>query len=122
MIFFHYCCPGLCLFISDLLWNSRTGRERAISGKYLQPVACTLPLHVISANCTIALSIRLFGNMISGELIVGILLTVNVILYPAVMTGFGGPIGMIQAFIFTVLATVHSRSTQIHEKKGEQHG
>ena len=60
--------------------------------------------------------------MMSGELIVGILLTVTPFFIPAVMTGFGLLIGMIQAFIFTVLATVYmAAATQIHGKR-KQHG
>jgi F-type H+-transporting ATPase subunit a len=39
------------------------------------------------------------------------------------MTAFGLLIGMIQAYIFTVLAMVYiAAATQVHKKMGEQHG
>ncbi len=112
------------VFLSVIFFGIREQGVKGYFREYLQPVALMLPFHIVSEiSRTIALSIRLFGNMMSGELIVSILLTVTPFFIPAVMTGFGLLIGMIQAFIFTVLATVYiAAATQIHEKKGEQHG
>lgn len=112
------------VFLSVIFFGIREQGVKGYFREYLQPFAFMLPFHLISeVSRTIALSIRLFGNMMSGELIVSILLTVSPFFIPAIMTGFGLLIGMIQAFIFTVLATVFiAAASQTHEKRGEQHG
>jgi F-type H+-transporting ATPase subunit a len=67
-----------------------------------------LPFNIIGKiSRTLALAVRLFGNMMSGEMIVAILLTVTPYLFPIVMTLFGLLTGMVQAYIFSVLATVY---------------
>lgn len=53
------------------------------------------------------MSIRLFGNMMSGGMIVGILLSITPYLFPIVMTALGLLTGMVQAYIFSILATVY---------------
>ena len=80
-----------------------------------------LPFNLISeVSRTLALAIRLFGNMMSGEFIVSLLFSITPLFFPAVMNAMGLLIGMIQAYIFTVLATVYiAAATQV---KGEQHG
>jgi len=64
-----------------------------------------LPFNIISElSRTLALAVRLFGNMMSGVMIVGILLTITPFLFPIVMTALGLLTGMVQAYIFTILA------------------
>ncbi len=67
---------------------------------------------------TLALAVRLFGNMMSGAMIVGILLTITPFLFPMVMSLLGLLTGMVQAYIFTILAAVYIAAavrTQKHE-------
>jgi len=46
-----------------------------------------LPFNIISElSRTLALAVRLFGNMMSGAMIVGILLTITPFIFPIVMT------------------------------------
>jgi F-type H+-transporting ATPase subunit a len=67
-----------------------------------------LPFNIISElSRTLALAVRLFGNMMSGVMIVGILLTITPFIFPAVMTALGLLPGMVQAYIFTILAAVY---------------
>jgi F-type H+-transporting ATPase subunit a len=67
-----------------------------------------LPFNIIGEiSRTLALSVRLFGNMMSGEMIIGILLTITPYVFPLVMTLLGLLTGMVQAYIFSVLATVY---------------
>jgi F-type H+-transporting ATPase subunit a len=67
-----------------------------------------LPFNIISElSRTLALAIRLFGNIMSGSLIVAILLTIAPFIFPIIMTALGLLIGMVQAYIFSVLATVY---------------
>jgi F-type H+-transporting ATPase subunit a len=75
---------------------------------YLQPTAIMLPFNIISeVSRTLALAVRLFGNMMSAVMIVAILLTITPLVFPIVMTALGLLTGMVQAYIFTILAAVY---------------
>jgi F-type H+-transporting ATPase subunit a len=75
---------------------------------YLKPTFIMLPFNIISElSRTIALAIRLFGNIMSGTMIVGILLTLTPLIFPIFMDLLGLLTGMVQAYIFSVLATVY---------------
>jgi F-type H+-transporting ATPase subunit a len=75
---------------------------------YAEPTVIMLPFNVISElSRTLALAIRLFGNMMSGAMIIGILLTITPFIFPVVMTALGLLTGMVQAYIFSILAAVY---------------
>lgn len=75
---------------------------------YMAPTLIMLPFNIISEiSRTLALAIRLFGNMMSGGMIIGILLSLTPFLFPIVMTVLGLLTGMVQAYIFSILATVY---------------
>ncbi len=75
---------------------------------YLEPTAIMLPFNLISEiSRTLALAVRLFGNMMSGSMIIAILLTITPFLFPIVMTMLGLLTGMVQAYIFSILAGVY---------------
>ena len=75
---------------------------------YLKPTFIMLPFNIISElSRTLALAVRLFGNMMSGGMIVAILLTLVPLLIPIVMTVLGLLTGMVQAYIFSILAGVY---------------
>ena len=75
---------------------------------YAKPTPMMLPFNIISElSRTLALAIRLFGNMMSGAMIVGILLTITPFFFPVVMTMLGQLTGMVQAYIFSILAAVY---------------
>lgn len=84
---------------------------------YMAPTIIMLPFNIISElSRTLALAVRLFGNMMSGAMIIGILLTITPFIFPIVMTALGLLTGIVQAYIFTILATVYiaaaTRSSQ----------
>ncbi len=85
--------------------------EQGLGGylkSYVEPTFIMLPFNIISEiSRTLALAVRLFGNMMSGAMIVGILLTITPFLFPIVMTALGLLTGMVQAYIFTILAGVY---------------
>ena len=67
-----------------------------------------LPFNIIGeVSRTLALAIRLFGNIMSGGMIVAILLTISPLIFPVVMSVLGLLTGMVQAYIFSILATVY---------------
>jgi F-type H+-transporting ATPase subunit a len=75
---------------------------------YTEPTLIMLPFNVISElSRTLALAVRLFGNMMSGAMIFAILLTIMPFIFPIVMTMLGLLTGMVQAYIFTILAAVY---------------
>ena len=67
-----------------------------------------LPFHLMSETSrNLALAVRLFGNMMSGSMIAGILLAIAPFFFPVLMQALGLLTGMIQAYIFAILATVY---------------
>lgn len=86
-------------------------KEQGISGylkSYIEPTFIMLPFNMISEiSRTLALAVRLFGNMMSGAMIVAILLTIVPFIFPVLMTALGLLTGMVQAYIFSILAAVY---------------
>jgi len=69
------------------------------------------PFHVMGElSRTLALTVRLFGNIMSHEKVVGILLAVTPLLFPIIMQALGLLIGVIQAYIFAILSMVYIAS------------
>ncbi|MCK6517705.1 F0F1 ATP synthase subunit A [Myxococcota bacterium] len=99
---------ALCVFVATPIFGIR---DRGLGGylkSYLEPTFIMLPFNIISElSRTVALAVRLFGNMMSGAMIVGILLTITPFLFPVLMTALGLLTGMVQAYIFSVLASVY---------------
>lgn len=99
---------ALCVFVAVPLYGIKDQGLIGYCRFYVEPTFIMLPFNIIGElSRTLALSIRLFGNMMSGEMIVGILLTITPFIFPLVMTLLGLLTGMVQAYIFSVLATVY---------------
>jgi F-type H+-transporting ATPase subunit a len=77
-----------------------------------------LPINIIGElSRTIALTIRLFGNIMSGGLIVAVLLSVAPFIFPVIMTVLGLLTGTVQAYIFSILATVYIAAAVSEKRK-----
>jgi F-type H+-transporting ATPase subunit a len=93
---------------------------------YIEPTFIMLPFNIISElSRTLALAIRLFGNIMSGGMIIGILLSITPLFIPIVMQALGLLTGMVQAYIFSILATVYiaaavQESIQKNKKNKQQ--
>lgn len=75
---------------------------------YIEPSAIMLPFNVIGeVSRGLSLAIRLYGNIMSGAVIAAILLGVAPFFFPVVMDMLGLLTGLIQAYIFAILATVY---------------
>jgi F-type H+-transporting ATPase subunit a len=99
---------ALCVFVAVPFFGIRNEGFGGYLGSYLKPTVIMLPFNIISElSRTLALAIRLFGNMMSGAIIIGILLTIMPFIFPIFMTVLGLLTGMVQAYIFFVLATVY---------------
>lgn len=88
---------------------------------YTEPTVIMLPFNIISEiSRTLALAIRLFGNMMSGTMIIAILLTIMPFIFPIFMTALGLLTGMVQAYIFSILAAVYiAAATRTHKSRPE---
>lgn len=99
---------ALCVFVAVPLFGIG---EQGLGGylkSYIEPTVIMLPFNIISeVSRTLALAVRLFGNMMSGAMIIAILLTITPFLFPIVMTLLGLLTGMVQAYIFSILAAVY---------------
>jgi len=92
---------------------------RGYLAHYVRPNPLMLPFTVIGeVSRTLALAVRLFGNVVSGSVIAAVLLAVVPLFFPIVMQAFGLLIGVIQAYIFAVLATVYIASgTELQQRR-----
>ena len=98
---------ALCVFVAVPLYGVEDQGLRDYLKSYLEPTPLMLPFNIIGElSRTLALAIRLFGNMMSGSMIIAILLTITPFLFPIVMTALGLLTGMVQAYIFCILASV----------------
>lgn len=108
---------AICVFIAVPFFGILENGILAYLKSYLQPTFIMLPFNIISElSRTLALAVRLFGNIMSGVVIVGILLSVTPFIFPIVMDVLGLLTGMVQAYIFAVLATVYIAAATTDEK------
>jgi F-type H+-transporting ATPase subunit a len=99
---------ALCVFVAVPLFGVRDQGWGGYLKSYLEPTVIMLPFNMISElSRTLALAVRLFGNMMSGAMIFSILITITPLFFPIVMTALGLLTGMVQAYIFSVLAAVY---------------
>jgi F-type H+-transporting ATPase subunit a len=99
---------ALCVLVAVPFFGIR---EKGLAGylkSYLEPTLLMLPFNIISElSRTLALAVRLFGNMMSGAMIIAILLTITPFIFPVAMSVLGLLTGMVQAYIFSILAAVY---------------
>ncbi len=111
---------ALCVFIAVPLYGIRDKGIGNYLRQYLRPTPFMLPFNVVGeVSRTLALAIRLFGNVMSGTLIVAILIGLIPIFFPVIMQALGLLTGMIQAYIFAILAMVYIASGMREQKKHE---
>lgn len=105
--------------------------QRGVGGylkSYIQPNIIMLPFNIISElSRTLALAVRLYGNVMSGTIIAGILISVAPLFFPVLMQLLGLLTGMIQAYIFAILAMVYIAAAtraerQTSEPESQQQG
>ena len=112
---------ALCVFIAVPLFGIE---EQGLGGylkSYVEPTVIMLPFNIISElSRTLALAVRLFGNMMSGTMILAILLTITPFIFPIAMSVLGLLTGMVQAYIFSILAAVYiAAATRVRKPKTE---
>jgi F-type H+-transporting ATPase subunit a len=99
---------AICVFFAVPFFGIAKGGLLNYLKTYIEPTWIMLPFNLISEiTRTLALAVRLFGNIMSGGMIVAILLSISPFLFPVIMNVLGLLTGMVQAYIFSVLATVY---------------
>lgn len=110
-----------CVFFAVPYYGMRQQGLANYLKSYAEPTILMLPFNIISEfSRTLALAVRLFGNMMSGAMILSILLTITPVIFPIVMSVLGLLTGMVQAYIFSILAAVYiAAATHVRDIKPE---
>jgi F-type H+-transporting ATPase subunit a len=114
---------AICVFAAVPIYGIMSRGLPGYLRQYIEPTLFMLPFNIIGEiSRTLALAVRLFGNIMSGTKIVAILLAITPLIFPVVMHALGLLTGVIQAYIFAVLAMVYIASaTRAQQKSSEQH-
>jgi F-type H+-transporting ATPase subunit a len=111
---------ALCVLVAVPLYAIRRQGVRTYLRHYVQPTPLMLPFTVIGElSRTLALAVRLFGNVMSGTKIVAVLLAVAPVFFPAVLGLLGLLTGFIQAYIFAILSMVYIASGMQAQREPE---
>ena len=98
---------GLIVFFAIIYFGIRA---RGIGGyltTFAEPTFMMIPLNIVETfTRTFSLMVRLFGNVMSGVFIIGIVLSLAGLLVPIPLMALELLTGAMQAYIFTVLAMV----------------
>lgn len=113
-----------CVFIAVPIYGIATQGPRGYLSHYVRPTPLMLPFNIIGElSRTLALAVRLYGNMMSGTVVAAILIGFVPLFVPILMQVLGLLTGLIQAYIFAVLAMVYiaSATTVQRERSEERH-
>jgi len=112
---------ALCVFVAVPFFGIAEQGVGNYLKTYMKPTLIMLPFNIISElTRTLALAVRLFGNMMSGAMIVGILIAIVPFIFPIIMTALGLLTGMVQAYIFSILAAVYiAAGTRVREPRSQ---
>ncbi len=98
---------ALIVFVATIAWGVRTRGIRGYLATYAEPTWVMIPLNIVEQfTRTFSLIVRLFGNVMSGVFVIGIILTLAGLLVPIPLMALDLLTGTVQAYIFAVLATV----------------
>lgn len=109
---------AIIVFLAVPLYGIRARGVRGYFRHYLEPSPLLLPLEIITElSRTLALAIRLFGNVMSEELVIAVLLTIAGLLVPVPLMMLAIITGLVQTYIFAVLTVVYlSAAVRAHPK------
>lgn len=98
---------GLIVFFAILYFGVRALGPLEYLKTFAQPSFIMIPLNILETfTRTFSLIVRLFGNVMSGVFVVGIVLSLAGLLAPVPLMALDLLTGAVQAYIFTVLAMV----------------
>lgn len=98
---------ALIVFFSVHYFGVRARGLRGYLASFAEPKLIMLPLNILSEiTRTFSLMVRLFGNVMSGEFIIALVLALAGLFVPIPLMALEILVGLVQAYIFAVLATV----------------
>ena len=110
---------ALCVLVAVPFYGiSENGLSQYLLN-YIKPTPMMLPFNIIGEmSRTLALAVRLFGNVMSGSMIAAILLLIVPLFFPVLMQLLALLTGLVQAYIFAILAAVYiAAGREAHDKK-----
>lgn len=115
---------AICVFVAVPAFSIAQRGLKSFLGHYVRPSVFMLPFNLIGdLSRTVALAIRLYGNIMSGTVIVAILIGLVPFVFPVVMQALGLLTGLIQAYIFAILAMVYiASSSAVYEQRAPEAG
>lgn len=111
---------SLCVFLAVPFYGILDRGFIGYLKEYIKPTVIMLPFNIISEiSRTLSLAIRLYGNVMSSSVVVAILLGVIPLFFPIIIQALGLLTGVIQAYIFAILAIVYIASVTKKKKQEE---
>lgn len=109
---------AICVFLAVPVYGIADQGVGDYLKEYIKPTVVMLPFNIISEiSRTLSLAIRLYGNVMSSSIIVAILLGVIPLFFPVIIQALGLLTGVIQAYIFAILAIVYIASSTEKDKE-----
>jgi F-type H+-transporting ATPase subunit a len=98
---------ALIVFLATIWFGIGSRGMRGFLATFAEPTIIMLPLNLIETiTRTFSLVVRLFGNVMSGVFVIGIVLSLVGLLVPIPLMALEMLTGAVQAYIFSVLAMV----------------
>ena len=98
---------ALIVFFSVHYFGVRSRGVRGYLSSFAEPKLIMLPLNLLSElTRTFSLMVRLFGNVMSGEFVIALVVAMAGLFVPIPLMVLEMLVGLVQAYIFTVLAAV----------------
>jgi F-type H+-transporting ATPase subunit a len=118
---------AIIAFVAFVSWGIRANgvggylKETFIANPaYMTPIMT--PIHIVSElSRLISLSMRLFGNVFAGEVLLAVMLALTFAVVPALFLGLEAVFGFVQALVFSLLAMTYI-TLSIAEHHGGEHG
>jgi F-type H+-transporting ATPase subunit a len=98
---------ALIVFVATIFYGVRARGWRGYLRTFAEPTLLMVPLNLVETfTRTFSLMVRLFGNVMSGVFVIGIVLSLAGLFVPIPLMALDALTGIVQAYIFTVLAMV----------------
>jgi F-type H+-transporting ATPase subunit a len=109
---------ALIVFVATIAWGVRSRGLGGYLATFAEPSWVMIPLNIVEQfTRTFSLIVRLFGNVMSGVFVIGIVLTLAGLIVPIPLMALDLLTGTVQAYIFAVLATVFIASAVGERRK-----
>ncbi|HEY0837283.1 MAG TPA: F0F1 ATP synthase subunit A [Azospirillum sp.] len=98
---------ALIVFLASQILGVRARGAWGYLKGFAHPSPILLPLNLLAeVTRAFSLSVRLFGNVMSGEFVIAIVLSLAGLFVPVPLMALEMLLGLVQAYIFTILAAV----------------